>query len=160
MISQEKIEMQRVLAKVIALFTVFTLIGCAPFQPKEDADILLLENQIADATQKIEEIHQRVSLIQARLDRHERTIADFEKIAELERSHGKPSQGLATHAETEVTVTEPQPPEKRPSSPARTEKRPAPSLPAADKLYHMALSAYKGKYYQRAISLFDSSHLS
>ncbi len=142
-----------------------TLCSCVAGTPKDHTgDILTLESRIRQTNEKLEELRDRVSVMQYMLDRHERTLVN------LDKHPPQPGKTAPLSSETVKSREAVAPlPDAAGGTPSATPRKPAPRPLTAkkksavkkaptspDKAYKLARKVFTGGDFKGAARRFES----
>ena len=168
-------------ALAVAAAFVFGLAACAPTRhqpPGSEADLLAIQGKLSETEEKIEQLTQRVTLIQIMVDSHQRTLqdltdgaatgdvdADIPPASPVPETNTTPVISQAAPPVSEMKKAVPvskTAPSELPSEPqvGETAQRPETDerlmVPEPNPRYREAMEIFRGGDYKRAAGLFEA----
>jgi len=120
--------------------------ACTTSKPKADAESSKIEHQLAEMNQRIDELNQKLSVLQFTVDDHQKSLQELNKIppkpwAEPDKASAS-SLVLPTNKEISDSTLQAKPPSVMSES--------------AEGAYKKALSFYNAKNYTKAAAMFEA----
>lgn len=138
--------------KTLAVLTsllVLSFFSCAHDQPapQQSTDISALEKKVAETNEKVDDLVQRMSVLQLMVDTQQRTLQDL-------KNEGRPPASISSDSIAVNRMAEKPPEFSAPVAAAPLKASPPP--PDADALYQKAFGLFQARRFQAAVTLFDT----